>query len=26
MSDEKVKNMFKELDFFAENIKILGEY
>lgn len=24
--DEKVKNMFKELKFFAENIKILGEY
>lgn len=26
MSDEKVKNMFKELEFFAEKIKILGEY
>lgn len=26
MWDEKVKNMFKELEFFAEKIKVLGEY
>lgn len=26
LEDKKVKNMFKELEFFAENIKILGEY
>ncbi|MCD5383096.1 hypothetical protein LR002_03160 [Candidatus Gracilibacteria bacterium] len=26
MGGEKVKNMFKELEFFAEQIKVLGEY
>ena len=24
--DKKVENMFKELNFFVENVKILGEY